>query len=720
MRFKILTGILTVMLILMSSIRDARAQAVSLPPSSEKAITTLFYSWKFKPGDDPSWAGKSFDDSSWDTLSPIFHQNEPGAEQFQGIGWFRLHINVDPSYYGQVMAIMLSQDGASEIYFDGKKVQTWGKVGTGRHDETRINPQNAPFGVYVDSTPHHVIAVRYSNFYSLHVPIKYEHDTPGFSLSISNFTSAIHEINNLRTVGNSILVFIFCFFFTVGFLHLLLYVFKRSQRLNLYFSMFSMMMSGLFIFPFLSVNHTDPEVSSWAQFAILLSLMAMVIFLLALVYYIFYKKMPKAFWVFFSAFIVTLILMFTPLSSLGGMILFIIVVISLIEVARVVIMALVKKKEGARIVGTGLMIFILSILTLFTITVVNGGHLDLGGNYIAIITVILSFLSIPLSMSIHLARNFALMNRNLELQVVQIQDLSAQTIRQEQEKKRILESQKEMLEVQVAERTAEVVLQKREIEEKNKSITDSITYAKRIQQAILPHDEEFGRLLPGSFVLYLPKDIVSGDFYWISRKDDQVFVAAADCTGHGVPGALMSMIGNALLNEIVNEKNITSPPAILQHLHTGIRLLLKQDQLHGETRDGMDIALCRIDMRSRALEYAGAMRPLYIVSGGELKEIKADKYPIGGLQEAEERKFTGHALALSPGDMIYLSSDGFADQFGGDKGKKFMVKKFQQLLEEIYALPPGEQRARVKNVFEQWKGNLEQVDDVLVIGIRIS
>jgi serine phosphatase RsbU (regulator of sigma subunit) len=269
----------------------------------------------------------------------------------------------------------------------------------------------------------------------------------------------------------------------------------------------------------------------------------------------------------------------------------------------------------------------------------------------------------------------------------------------------------------ISERTAEVVKQKELIELKNKDITDSINYAKRIQEAILPTLENFKSLFPESFILFKPKDIVSGDFYWLTEKNGQILVAAADCTGHGVPGAFTSMIGNALLNEIVNDRTILEPGKILDALREGIIKALKQSGKEGESKDGMDISLCSINAKTKQLQFAGAYNPLFIVRKGTLIEIKADKYPIG----ISDRKslFTNHTLDLQKGDTLYIFSDGFADQFGGPDGKKFMRKRFKEHLLQIQAKNMDEQWKMLNLAITEWQGPIEQVDDILIIGIRI-
>jgi tetratricopeptide (TPR) repeat protein len=259
----------------------------------------------------------------------------------------------------------------------------------------------------------------------------------------------------------------------------------------------------------------------------------------------------------------------------------------------------------------------------------------------------------------------------------------------------------------------------KEIEIKNKDITDSINYSKRIQDASLPPRELKYKLFPDAFVLFKPKDIVSGDFYWFAEKNGKRLIAACDCTGHGVPGALMSMIANNILNQIVYEKEITSAGAILDHLHIEIRKSLKQNE-HPENRDGMDIALIVFNSENE-IEFAGAQRPLWLIRNKDpqLEEIKGNKFSIGGIQTEEKRTFDTHKLVLEKKDSVYIFSDGIADQFGGEHGKKFMTKNLKVLFTSIHEEPMAIQETIIEKTLEKWKSGREQVDDVLVIGVKI-
>ena len=305
---------------------------------------------------------------------------------------------------------------------------------------------------------------------------------------------------------------------------------------------------------------------------------------------------------------------------------------------------------------------------------------------------------------------------------------------------KVTQKQKQIIEIQ----KQKVEQQKHLVEEKSKEITDSITYAKRIQEAILPSPQLLKQSLKNGFVLYKPKDIISGDFYWMEKTQDTVYFAAADCTGHGVPGAMVSVVCSNALSKSILEENKSLPCEILDKTR---EIVVKRFSKNNEdVKDGMDIALCslRFDIQSlklnepetknsepkivATLQYAGANNPLWIIkpisnnlkpqtSNFELIEVKPNKQPIGKVDNLQP--FTNHTIELQKGDAIYIFTDGFADQFGGDKGKKFMYKPFKELLLSIQDKTMDEQKMVLEQHFESWKGSLEQVDDVCIIGVRI-
>ncbi len=269
------------------------------------------------------------------------------------------------------------------------------------------------------------------------------------------------------------------------------------------------------------------------------------------------------------------------------------------------------------------------------------------------------------------------------------------------------------LEDKVIERTAEVVEQKNIIEEKQKEIIDSILYAKRIQNAILAHDTYLAKHIPQHFVLFKPKDHISGDFYWATKKDGRFWLAVCDSTGHGVPGAFMSLLNIAFLNEAITEKNMTEPHDVLNHA----RKRLIQNMSKEGNKDGMDGILVCIDPEKKTYTYSAAHNSPLIIKNNEFVEYDADKMPIG--EGVREESFTSHKFDVKEGDMIYLYTDGYADQFGGPKGKKFKYKQLNDLLMEMHQKPLAEQKEKLSQVFTEWKGELEQIDDVCVFGIRV-
>ncbi len=267
-------------------------------------------------------------------------------------------------------------------------------------------------------------------------------------------------------------------------------------------------------------------------------------------------------------------------------------------------------------------------------------------------------------------------------------------------------------------KNTEILEQKDIIEQKNQSITDSIQYASRIQAAVLPPPDFLNEWEIDNFILYKPKDIVSGDFYWGTKKQNKIIVAAGDCTGHGVPGAFMSMLGHAFLEEIVNTRKIENAAMILNNLRDEIINTLKQKGISGETRDGMDISLVMIDLKAGVLDFAGANNPLYLIRDSALIKYPPDRMPIG-IHFISFTPFTNNTIEIRKNDYLYLFSDGYADQFGGTRGKKYMYKPFQNLLLKNHEKPMEKQKEILDTTFEEWKGDYGQVDDVLVIGMKI-
>jgi len=301
-------------------------------------------------------------------------------------------------------------------------------------------------------------------------------------------------------------------------------------------------------------------------------------------------------------------------------------------------------------------------------------------------------------------------------------------------RERKLKQEKIILETKVKERTVELQTSNENldkvnkiVEQKNRDITASINYAHRIQDAILPGSRNIRDIFPDSFMFYKIKDVVSGDFPWILKKGDDVFVTTIDCTGHGIPGAMLSMIAHFLLNEIVIGRKVSEPAEILNQLHKGVNHTLQQDK-NIESRDGMDVAMCKINLKSNGdpnnlgeVQYAGAHLSLLHITNGELHETPGNRFPVGGVQYSSRGKrieFTNHTINIKKGDAIYCFSDGIADQIGGTKNRKLMNARVQELIMENNDFPMAEACNRIEESFSKWMGNNKQIDDVLMIGIK--
>ncbi len=283
------------------------------------------------------------------------------------------------------------------------------------------------------------------------------------------------------------------------------------------------------------------------------------------------------------------------------------------------------------------------------------------------------------------------------------------------------------LESLVSQRTVEIQQQKEQIEKSRdeiaryaKDITDSIKYAQRIQSAIFPEWESVASILPDSFVFFRSKDIVSGDFFFAEKVGELRIFAAVDCTGHGVPGGFMSIVANNLLNQAVKQMGLTRPSEILDYLNEGVTNTLHQTYEESSVKDGLDIAICTLHPKTRKLEFAGAYNPLYILRNGQLTTVRGDRFPVGMFVGEEIKSFTNHTLQLEPDDAVYVFSDGFADQFGGPRGKKLKLNGFRDLLLNIHRKPMKEQEKLLALKLKEWMGDLDQVDDILVIGVHIS
>jgi len=375
------------------------------------------------------------------------------------------------------------------------------------------------------------------------------------------------------------------------------------------------------------------------------------------------------------------------------------------------IKALIRKREGSILSFLGMLIMYASMIHDVLLT---NGYISGFGNYISsqgfVALIIMQSLVLAQMFSLTYRKNISL-NLNLEKMV--------------EDRTRTIDKQKEVLEKQnldLKEQKEEIQSQNELLNERDEETKDSLNYAVKIQAALLPPEQYCHEILNDVFILFKPRDIVSGDFYWIKHVNQYVILAAADCTGHGVPGAFMSILGMSFLNEIVQRREITQANQVLNELRKQIRNSLRQHGQPEESKDGIDMALCVIDEKKRTLQYSGANNPMYLIRNNdgtpELTEYKPDRMPLGYYQ-GKFKPFTNKDIQLEFGDVIYLFSDGFVDQKGGTDGKKFLSKNFKELLEAIHEEPMQDQKRIMDKTITKWMGNYPQVDDVLVIGVRV-
>ena len=423
--------------------------------------------WLYHKGDDPNWASPDFNDSAWDTLSISLDFDQMGKDIFGGIGWFRLHLEIDSSLFQQPFALSVDQMGASEIYLNGKKIETLGTFANDSISEKRFNPRKIPVLLQFASQKHQVMAIRYAHQTAGVYHRRYYHKKMGFTVSIKPFQTAMAEVSYFL-IANYSLLGLMMIFLILGFIHLLIYLFYRKKIANLYYSIFMFFFSLLVYSAKMELAISiNPDTYIKGRYFISMGIPMFFISLLGFVYSLFYKKMPIFFWITAGLGLLIAIGYLFKISFISIILLAYAVLVPL-EVIRVLIRALIKKMEGAWIIASGVIVFIIFLLIILLIAVLKG-NIALNSSdpfqFLLLMLIILAILSTPLSMSIYLARDIAKTNVNLEKQLEQVKLLSAKTLEQEREKKRILEGQKEMLEQQVKERTRELEKEKEKTEE---------------------------------------------------------------------------------------------------------------------------------------------------------------------------------------------------------------------------------------------------------------
>lgn len=528
---------------------------------------------------------------------------------------------------------------------------------------------------------------------------------------------------------NKVSILISFFYLAIGVVLLILFLFHKKSLENYHFAIFCILLSlTLFTDLFQLSSFTDALFTALSAY----SLGFLATYLSVILVGKIRSKIPGT---VFSVMLVVLILIqcifqYYKFSSAINVISFLYLLYNFFNCIYLLFQGSSKKKWEVKFIKYGFFsalffmvgIFIVFILTIIILVITKTNYNPNSGAFQYFISEfyeysrITGLMLIPVTIAIIIGKRNGLNQKELIEQLVEIKILSEQNIEKEKEKQIILSEQNIVLEEKVKMRTQELQYEKEIVEEKNREILDSIEYALRIQTAILPLSRIVKQYLINSFIFYRPKDIVSGDFYWMETTDDLVLFAACDCTGHGVSGAMVSLVCHNALNRAVREFNLIEPASILNKTaEIVIENFAKSEE---QINDGMDISLCAYNIKTKTLEWSGANNPLWLIQNGILIETKADKQPIG--MDENNHPFTNHQFTLQAGDSIYIFSDGYADQFGGERGEtKLSRKRFKELILSIQNTDMPEQGNALEKFILDYRKDVEQIDDILVMGIRV-
>lgn len=718
--YKVLCALILTLFLSFSSFSQNDSIYIDSTFLNKSKINELF-DWKYKIGDDFNNLNSSLPYTHWKSEIYLEENENILEESSHQIIWFKKTLLVDSDLVNQQLFFLLGHNGASQIFIDGKYIISFGNPSSQAAEEIPYSPNHDPITFTFNKPGVHTILIRYSNHKYGILKTLFSYPSFGFHfyLGISDPSdSKVFYKHGIFTYG---FLIVLGFLLALSVLHFLIYSFYKEQGSNLFYSLFTLSFASFILMHQIQNLSTTPTAIIISKYYVWRIFVLTFYVLLHLVYSIVYLQPPKKLIKYTNLIALVVFILIFLIPQINNFDLMYVVMVTSITASCTLIgikisKAVKSKQEGVKIIGRGFLLFIYFAGAYFLASKLEVFKFNVDSimGYVNFFLLAIGTLSIPVSMSIYLAYSFAKTNLNLKQKLQQVETLSAKTIEQERERQRMIESQKDELEIQVKVRTAEVVAQKEELGHKNKEIIDSINYAKRLQDAILPPQRIIDEYFPDNFLLYLPKDIVAGDFYWTHKKGDWNYIAAADSTGHGVPGAMVSIVCSNALAKAIEEFDVITTGEILDKT-TG--LVLETFSKSGEEiKDGMDISLLAVNSLTGKVMWSGAHNPLWRFNSLGIHEIKADKQPIG---KSDHRKaFTTHELTIEKDTLYILMTDGYADQFGGSAGKKFKYKQLSDMLIESHKLPMKEIKKSLTERFLTWKNNLEQVDDVCIIGIR--
>ncbi len=751
---------------------QAQTEVVQIRALGKEGVL-LPENWKYLSEnlDNPAPIDPNFEDAHLPTINPQLWLDSLNQTIFKTGGWFRLHFEIGKSLQNKALALKIDQRGASEIYLDGKLIYQYGKVSDRSDVEQKYSSRWLPLPIVLDNTRNtHVLAIKYSNAnaWKLRQIVGRYARTAGFKLMLAPATESIKDYATSTRMQVTWNISLFCVLATIGVLHFFIFFFDRRKQADLFYALFSLSMGSQFLFNFLLLREHHPEVIIGLNIMNFVISHFQVILLLRFVYQLFDYPKPTYFRAYFGLYFVGVSVFFINHPWINYLQIFYFSLFMFLTF-RVIWKAVKDQKDGAKLIGIGILT---TYIFMFVISERNFGFINLWvylPETLAVIINYLGILSTVMAVSVYLARNIARTNAQLQNQLQNVKELSAKNIEQAQQNRQILENQNNKLERLVQERTSEIQEKNAELSQQNEEIatqrdsierskahlnqafthiTDSVRYAQRIQRAVLGSREEIIKQFPEGFIFFRPKDIVSGDFYWyqevetlavkqggmdentefITHKRKQQILVIGDCTGHGVPGAFMTVMGANFLDEIVNSRKITDASKILQELDKKVIHATHRNQTENEVNpnkdaitvnDGMDITIFVYEAHDQKAHVAGAKNPVYLVRNNEIYQFFTSRYAIGGERCADQKKFEKQVIDIQPNDMIYIATDGFQDQFGGKHDKKFMKKRFRELLLKISDLPIKKQKLTLQHELQAWQGRKAQTDDILIAGIRL-
>ncbi|GEM_PF-761838 len=690
----------------------------------------------------------NFKHSDWRPVNPQLWLDSLSPDIFRTGGWFRLDFLIDDKLKNKPFALLIDQRGASEVYLDGKLIQRLGKVAINPKLEVKFSPRWLPISIALNENKTHTLLLKYSNSnaWKLRKWLGRYARTAGFKLKLAYADSAIKNYDQEARFQNAWNIGLFAVLITIGILHFFIFFFDSKKRADGYYSLAALCMSITFLVKFFVAQETHPEWIIALNVIDFIISNLQVLFLLRFLFQLFNYPKPPYFNGLFILYLANISVFFINhyiVSALGS-IYFLIFIFGTI---RVIGRAVKDKKEGAKLIGFGVFV---NYLLLLIFSGQTFGFLNLWQylpQKIAFLSNYIGILSTVTAVSLYLAKNFAMTNLELGNQLKNVQKLSRKNLEQERITRQIIENQKEELERQVKKRTSEIQEKNAELYQQNEEIaaqrdaidrsknrlnsaytqiTDSVRYAQRIQRAVLGSREEITAQFREGFIFFRPKDIVSGDFYWYAEVETPLkkrkILVVADCTGHGVPGAFMTVMGANFLDEIINAQQITDAPEILQELDQRVTRATHRQNAEREgiaVNDGMDITILVLDETDQKVHFAGAKNSVYFVRNGKMRTFKTSSYAIGGERCTCAKIFSKQTLDIQTGDIFYMASDGFQDQFGGRKDKKYMKKRFREFLLQISSLSMKNQKLKLRQELQAWQGYQSQTDDILVLGIKI-